>query len=534
MIFFNGNIITMTDHREKPQAVVVEKGIITEVIRGELPKEVLSSQKHRLIDLKGKTLMPSFIDAHSHFTSVATSFLEVSLAGAESIQEILERLRDYIVRENKAEGSWIVAKGYDQNFLKEKRYPTAEEIDKAAPKNPVVLHHCSGHMGVFNTAAAKLLNIDPKTGKAENTNNKRDQSGFSGYLEENDFLRYSEKVPVPSIEDMKPAYKKAQQKYASYGITTIQEGMTIDELIPMYGMLSSSNSLYLDVVCFCGIEKGSRFIKTFSDSIGGYKNHIKIGGYKIFLDGSPQGRTAWMRKPYKGEQNYFGHSSMSDEEVFSALKTAAENGRQIIAHCNGDRAVQQLLECAQKAEAQGFCLEKIRPVIIHGQLMGKDQIKTAKDLGFMASFFPVHIANWGEVHIKNFGIERASHISPAASAEKEGLVYTFHQDSPVTEPDMLKTIWCAVERKMPDNRVLGPEERISVYSALKAVTANPAYQYFEEAEKGTIEKGKKADLVVLDENPLDCESQKLPNIGVIAAFKEGREIYSAQKSESKN
>lgn len=520
MIFFNGNIITMTGQQEKPEVTVVENGKIAEVGDARLLKQLQKSKNHRMIDLNGGTLMPSFIDPHSHFTSVATSFLEVSLEEAKSISEILEILSDFIKRENKPKGSWIVAKGYDQNFLKEKRHPTAQELDKAAPENPVILHHISGHMGVFNTKATELLNID--------TNSCYEKSGdkFTGYLEEGKFLKYSQRVPIPSAEEMQKAYLKAQKKYASYGITTIQEGMTIDSLIPMYKMLNDTKTLYLDLVCFCGIDGAQEFLKTFESHKGSYENRIKIGGYKIFLDGSPQGRTAWMRKPYSDSKDYFGHSSMSDLQVYSAMKLSAKNNMQLLSHCNGDRAVQQLLQWAEKAESEGYRLKAVRPVIIHGQLMGRDQIKKAKELGFIASFFPVHIYKWGGIHLKNFGRERGENISPAGSAEKEGLVYTFHQDSPVTEPDMLKTIWCASARKSDTGLVLGRDERISPFCAVKAVTSNAAYQYFEEKEKGTIEKGKKADLIILDKDPLSCEEDAIPKIKVLSTFKEGKLVYS--------
>lgn len=523
MIFFNGNIITMNEEKErkKIEVVVTEKGKIAEIGNSELLRQLGSSQKHRMIDLKGATLMTSFIDAHSHFTSVASSFLELSLKNAKSIDEIKEKLNDFIKSKNKPKGGWIVAKGYDQNFLKEKRHPTAQELDIVSPDNPVVLYHRSEHMGVFNTNAINKLDIKPP---------KKSGKSFSGYLEEGDFLKYSEKVPLPDWNDMKTGYEQAQKKYASFGITTIQEGMSIDRLIPMYKKLIESGLMYLDLVSYCGIEKGQVFAETFKNHIGRYENRIKIGGYKIFLDGSPQGRTAWMRKSYKGEKGYFGHSSMTDEQVYSALKTSAEKGMQLLSHCNGDRAVQQLLDMAKKAESSGFDIKKIRPVIIHGQLMGTDQIKPAKELGFIASFFPAHIFYWGGIHLENFGKERGEQISPAGSAEKEGLLYTFHQDSPVTEPDMLKTVWCAAARKLKTGEVLGENQSISVFSALKAVTTSAAYQYFEEEEKGTLEKGKKADFVILSKNPLQCSIDELLDIKILSTFKEGKKIWESPES----
>lgn len=524
-IFYNGNIITMTGNKN-PEAAAFTDGKIS--FLGKL-SDVLSDgsfKNHKRVDLKGRTLMPSFIDSHSHFTSVASSFLDISLEDAESFRDICEKIENYIKTQKPEKGKWITAKGYDQNFLKEKAHPTASVLDRISKDYPVIIHHRSGHMGVFNSKAMEILGIDKNTKSPEGGNIEKKEGVPTGYMEENAFIEYSKKVPMHSLEDMKNAYIKAQQKYASCGITTIQEGMTVDQLIPMYEMLKGENLLFLDLVCFCGIESGKKFMETFKDHKGKYIDRIKIGGCKIFLDGSPQGRTAWMRKPYENSNDYRGCGTMSDEAVYSSLKKAFEDNMQLLAHCNGDRAVQQYLEAAEKLKSQGCDISRIRPVIVHGQLMGTDQIKDAKDLGFIVSFFAAHVYHWGEIHLENFGKERGSHISPAGSALKNGMIFTFHQDSPVIEPDMAETIWCSVVRKTKSGLCIGEEERIPVYEALKAVTVNAAYQYFEENEKGTIENGKKADLIILDINPLSCKKEELRNMKVLCTIKEGKTVYS--------
>ena len=523
-IFYNGTIITMTDN-EYPEAVAVTEGKIS--FSGSM-EDILSQEEykdHEKIDLQGKTLMPAFIDPHSHFTSVATSFLEVSLENAESFDDICRIISKYIKSENIPKGKWIVAKGYDQNFLREKDHPRAEVLDRVSSEYPLIIHHRSGHMGVFNSKAMEILKIDKNTQSPEGGNIEKKEGIPTGYMEENAFIELSKKVPMPSLEDMKSAYLKAQKKYASYGITTIQEGMTVDQLVPMYQMLKDTESLFLDTVCYCGIETGKEFLEKFKEHKGKYIKNLKIGGYKIFLDGSPQGRTAWMREPYANSKDYCGYGTMSDAAVCSSLQKSCDENMQLLAHCNGDRAVQQYLTAGEKLFERGCDISKIRPVIVHAQLIGKDQLKTAAKLGFIPSFFVAHVYHWGEIHIENFGEERARSISPAKSAVKEGMRFTFHQDSPVIEPDMIQTIWCSVERKTKSGKVLGNDERISVYDALKAVTVNAAYQYFEEKEKGTIEKGKKADLIILDKNPLDCKGEELKNIKVLSTFKEGKRVY---------
>ncbi len=246
---------------------------------------------------------------------------------------------------------------------------------------------------------------------------------------------------------------------------------------------------------------------------------------QVFLDGSPQGKTAWMRTPYKGTEDYFGYPTMDDEDVIFAFETAARENLQIIAHCNGDAAAGQFLRCLEIAEKKHSNLKDLRPVMIHAQLIGIDQLQKAFELGVILSFFVAHVYHWGDVHIENFGKKRAEVISPAASAQNKGIVYTFHQDSPVIEPDMLETIWCAVNRITKNGVALGKEECVSIYDALKAVTLNAAYQYGEENDKGSISEGKKADFVVLSENPLETDKTKIREIKVLKTFKEGNLIF---------
>ena len=247
---------------------------------------------------------------------------------------------------------------------------------------------------------------------------------------------------------------------------------------------------------------------------------------KIFLDGSPQGRTAWMRKPYEGT-DFCGYPTMTDEAVLDAFLQAAEEKTQLLAHVNGDAAAAQYLRCLSQAEKKAPVLAELRPVIIHGQLMGKDQLIQAARLHTVISFFVAHVYHWGDTHIRNFGMERASRISPAASALQLGIPVTFHQDSPVIPPDMLETIWCAAVRRTRAGITLGKDEAISPEEALKSVTIRVAFQYGEEREKGSITPGKYADLIILDQNPLTVSPQDIPSIQVLETYKEGLCIWSA-------
>ena len=165
--------------------------------------------------------------------------------------------------------------------------------------------------------------------------------------------------------------------------------------------------------------------------------------------------------------------------------------------------------------------------MIHAQLLAPDQMEEVARLGIIPSFFIAHIHQWGDVHLRNLGLERASCISAAGSALSHGIPFTFHQDTPVLPPDMLHTIWCAVERVTKDGVTLGEDECIPVMDALRAVTVNAARQYFEEARKGSLRPGKTADLVLLDADPLAVPPERLRDIRVLETVKAGETIFRA-------
>lgn len=526
-LFENGTILTMEDRMPTAQALLVRDGRIAAVG----PKEAVAAQASRdteRIDLAGRTLMPAFLDPHSHFFAVANGCLQVSLSGCTSWADIGARIRDYIRQNHVPAGEWVRAQGYDHNALAEGCHPDRKMLDAAAPEHPVILQHQSGHMGVFNTLALKRLGVTEETPCPEGGAMGREGGCLTGYMEENAFLLWQRKVPMPDLAALTAACEKAQALYASYGITTVQEGMLPEQLVPIYQALCAADKLYLDVVGYAdhgGMQAAERLLP---ECLGGYSHHFRIGGYKIFLDGSPQGRTAWLRKPYAGETENRGYGTMTDEQVLAAVRTAVSEGRQLLAHCNGDAAAEQYLRAIAQVQKEGLDTAAIRPVMIHAQLLGVDQLPELRRLGVLPSFFVAHVYHWGDVHVKNLGLDRAAHISPAGTAARLGIPFTFHQDAPVIRPDMLETVWCAVERRMKDGSVLGPEERVDVWTALKAVTANAAYQYFEEERKGTLAPGKRADLVVLDRDPTKTPGEALRTIRVLETWKDGAQVFAME------
>ncbi len=530
-ILYNANIITMCKEDEIDEkkiryyeALCFENGIIKKVGTNE---EVLKLKDNntKVVDMEGKTILPSFIDSHSHFSAVANSFLQVDLNECKSFEDIKNKILEYKEKNNIKDDEWIIANGYDNTFLKEQKHPTIRFLDTLNINNPIVLKHKSEHMGVFNKKALELLGITKNTKSPEGGKIEIKNGDLTGYLEEIAFVSYLKKVPMPSMDKLLKAYEKAQDEYISYGITTIQEGYMSKELLNIYRVLVEKNILKLDVVGYPDFNSIEEYKNAFPKSIKKYNNHFKIQGIKMILDGSPQGRTAWMKEPYEEDeeasssnQNYTGYPSMKYEDILKNIEYAKENNMQILAHCNGDRAAEEYIKALKECRKDSKDIQKIkeiRPVIIHAQLITKEELKEAKDIGAIPSFFVAHVYYWGDIHIKNFGINRAKRISPVKEAVDNNMVFTLHQDSPIIKPNMLETVWCAVKRETKAGAILGKDERISVYDALKGITINGAYSYFEENEKGSIKIGKRANLVILDKNPLEVEIDEIPKIKVL-------------------
>ena len=233
-----------------------------------------------------------------------------------------------------------------------------------------------------------------------------------------------------------------------------------------------------------------------------------------------------------GKDGYAGYGTLSDEELLARCRRALREGRQLLAHCNGDAAAGQYIRVFNRAMGELDDAPDIRPVMIHAQLVGQDQLPRMKELGMIPSFFVAHVYHWGDVHLENFGPQRAANISPAAAAGALGIPYTFHQDASVIEPNMLETIWCAVNRVTKQGVSLGPQQRVSALDAVRAVTIHAAHQYFEEHQKGSLAAGKHADFVILSADPTAVPPMQIRNIEVLATIKDGQCIFEKEMPEA--
>lgn len=532
-LYYNGDIITMEQEQDCPQALLVRDGIIAGIGSLEDLAAQCSNEVER-VDLKGHTLMPSFLDGHSHITVMMQLSQSADLSDCESFDDIISVMQEYIRNKRIPAGTPVMGCGYDHNILQEERHPDKEVLDRISTEHPIYISHASGHMGCVNSRMLQLIDITAETPDIEGGLIGRVEGSRepSGYLEEGGMVLLRRALgDLGKDLDYDKLLKDAQMAYLSNGITTVQDGATEENMLGLLYQAAKEGRLKVDVVSYPLLsDGGGELMQQYRDCAEGYYNRFRLGGYKLLLDGSPQGRSAWMTEPYEGEESYRGYPWMPREETQEYIQQAIDENRQLLVHCNGDAAADEYLHCYQRAleRSKNPDKQKLRPVMIHCQTVRDDQLDKMAELSMIPSIFVAHVYYWGDVHVKNLGKKRGNHISPVKAAIERGLCVNFHQDAPVVKPLMLHTIWTAVNRISRKKNVIGADQRVSVYEALKAVTINTAYMYGEEDRKGSLRMGKLADLVVLSKNPLKTEPMFIRDIQVLETIKEGKTLYQKE------
>lgn len=537
-LYYNGDIITMEgDKPQMPEALVTQNGKIAYV--GSLQSAQAKYANAAPIDLKNQTLLPAFIDPHSHFGMVSNTMGQVNLnpppvGNVDSIDKMLQALKDYKKDNKIADGAWIYGWGYDESQLKEGRHPTKEELDKALPNNPVYIQHTSGHMGVANSMALADMGItaDSKSPEGGNIARIKGTNEPNGLVQETAMYPFVRKMLEVLAPKQAQFFEQTQDYYAKNGVTTAQDGSTTRDAIQFFQSQADAGKLKIDLISLAGVSDLDTNLADPNFTWQTYQNGFKVQGTKIVADGSPQGKTAYFTQPYLTpvpdcDSDCRGLPSLSQDALNEMFAKAYANDNQLFIHNNGDAATDMLIQAHEYAVAKtGQAADKDRRTVpVHAQFARLDQLNAFKKYKMVPSFFTNHAYFWGDVHVKNLGTKRADALSPLATADKLGLRYTNHSDDTVTPVDPLFAVWSAVNRTSRSGQIIGRDERISPYQALKATTKNAAYVYFEEDRKGTLTAGKLADLVILDANPLTVAPNAIKDIEVVSTIKEGKTIY---------
>ena len=533
-VYQGGPIITMSgESPETVDAIAVNNGKIIAVGNAEAVNKTAGKKAHH-VDLKGRTLLPGFIDAHGHVSAVGQAAGLANLAPrpvgtVNSIAAIQQSLRDYLALRKIPAGAPVIGTGYDDSQLTEKRHPTRQELDAVSTIHPIVISHASGHFAVLNSAMLKLVGYTAETSDPPGGVIRREADGKTpnGVVEEAALFKLGKLLPTPTLDAGVAGLMAAHKIYASNGITTAQDGRVMPEGWPALAEAAKRGALIMDTVVLLSFERD--WSSDVRAQIGKpYGGRIRIAGVKLTIDGSPQGRTAWLHDPVpfppegKGS-DYRGYPAIDLSLLKAKFADAAEHNWQVFVHVNGDEAMQTLIDDVAATGLAGK-----RTIAIHAQVLRPEQLREMKKLDIQPSFFASHTWYWGDWHRDvALGPKRADFISPQASAWAAGLRPTAHNDSPVVPPDIMRLVWSSVNRRTQSGDILGPLERIPVYNALQQVTINAAWQIHEDASKGSLSVGKLADLVVLDSNPLIVDPMALANIRVIATFKEGRLVFGA-------
>ncbi|MDC1197218.1 amidohydrolase [uncultured Algibacter sp.] len=539
ILYFGGDILTMQGTEPNyVEAIVTNADSIVFIGRLSESKELFPSVRE--VNLNGKTLLPGFIDAHAHFAgfpsqSIGAQILPPPDAGANNISSLIKILKAWSTPENIQLTGWIFGMGFDDSVLAEKRFPTKEDLDKVSTEHPVMIIHISGHFCVVNSKGLELLDITSETPNPEGGIIRR----ISGTEEPNGVLEELAAIPImpmvlgpKSEEALKSFLISGQDMALSYGYTTVQEGRAMPSSHLFLEHAAMTNFLKLDVVSYIDYSVADSLLNTdwYSSS---YKNHYRIGGVKLTLDGSPQGRTAWRTLPYLiapdgAEEGYLGYPAIpNDKDVEDIYENAFRNNWQIHTHANGDAAMDQMIRTLKKVTNK-YGNEGRRDVLIHGQYVREDQLDEFKNLDIIASLFPLHTFYWGDWHKELIGDSLGNKISPTRTALNKGLKITIHTDAPVALPNLMRVIWTATNRVSRSGNIIGENERLTPYEALKCITEWSAYQHFEEESKGTLEVGKLADLVILDSNPIKVDIENIKNIVVLQTIKEGSTVYKKE------
>ena len=533
-IFVGNNIITMDDAKVTAVAIAGEKIIAT--------GSAASLAKHRggntrYVELGSRALLPGFIDAHGHLPGYAR-FIDLQnvssppVGEVKNIADIQRLLRQYIAERKIPKGQVVVGYGYDESLLAENRHPTRDDMDAVSTGHPIIILHVSLHLAVVNTPMLAAAGYD------ENTPNPsggiiRRRAGTkipNGVLEETaaQKLLFQQIASGDGLEDK---VRRAMVRYASYGYTTGQDGAAGMGDVALLRAAAQRKPLPIDLMAYPAAmllkPEQSNAIKA-EPYVGGFR----IAGVKHILDGSIQGKTGFLTKPYLeppagGAADYRGYAALSKAAFEDSLSSFLQRGVPVLIHSNGDAAIDMMLDGVEAA-FKGLDIPDHRSVIIHAQMMREDQLDRAKKLGAVPSFFSAHPYFWGDWHRQILGEERASRISPIRSAIKKGVPFTIHNDAPVIPPDVMRLLWATVNRKTRSGYVLGADQKATVWEAIHATTLGAAYQGFEEKTKGSITPGKQADLVILGANPMTVDPDTIKDIKILETISRGRTVFKAE------
>jgi predicted amidohydrolase YtcJ len=536
-IFYGGPVVTVNAKNEEVQAIAVQGGKIVALGTKDAITKDWQSKTTQVIDLKGQTLMPGFVEPHVHIMITAVfEGLGLNLSNFtlpyDTKETLIAKMKAHL--KTIPPGGWLFGFGVDPSrtspFMAEL---TADDLDKVSTTVPIFIVNQSGHIGYVNNKAIELAGITNKTPNPAGGGIyvKDAQGKLTGKLvEPPSYLPFMAKMPVPSEAQLFGAIQQTMKRFAATGVTTASEmsvggNFGVDKEIAIYKAIFAKNASPIRMRGYLFSQAMPPGYKTIKPNDG--DDMLRFIGIKYVADGSTQGLTAALNEPYsypKGSK-WSGSLNYKDADIQASMKSYFDQGWQISTHSNGDKAIDQALNSYSKLLAGNPKPQDRRLRIEHFTVNNASQAKKAVQLGVVPSFTIGHVHYWGSA-FDNFiiGPERAKRIDPAAEIKRLGGKFTLHSDTPVSNVGPLNYITEAVTRvwQLPPKKVLGPDQVISVDDAIRAITIDAAYQIFADDKVGSLEVGKQADFVVLEKNPRTTPAADIRNIKVKETWVDGK------------
>ncbi|MFN7889198.1 MAG: amidohydrolase family protein [Pirellula sp.] len=539
VIYQNGSILTMAGAEATyVEALAVKDGKIA--FAGSKSNALkMKGDVTKIVDLGGKTLLPGFIDGHSHYINSLLVADQCKLYAPPSgvgkdVPSIIAELKRYATERKIPKGEMIMGYGYDDTVMPGGRLLNRDDLDEAFPDNPVRIEHVSMHGVVLNSLALKYydISVETETPAGGVIVRKPGTKEPWGLIMETAFLPVVAKSEPMTAQREINATRAGQMLYAENGVTTAHEGATHFPQIQTIQRASDAGANIIDVVAYPFITDADKVLAEYPlGKWTKYENRFKLGGVKITLDGSPQGRTAFFTTPYltggpSGEKNWKGEPTFPQDLANKMFKKVYDMNVPLLVHCNGDASIDAFLTAYEFARAGDYS-KSWNVTTIHTQFIRKDQIAKFVQYKIRPSFYTLHTFYFADAHIANRGREQAMYISPMRDAIDAGLRPTNPTDFVVAPLDQMMMLYSAVNRISRAGAEIGLDQRVTPYEGLKCMTEWAAEQYGEQASKGTLEAGKRADLVILSKDPLQVDPKAIKDIKVVETIKDGVSIFPA-------
>jgi len=512
--FINGRVYTSFAPVRVAEAFAVAGNRIAYVGESRAVEKIVSILSGDVVDLRGRVVLPGFIDAHMHLLSLGIQLNSLDLRGVTSIEELKRVLKEFALR---CGVRWVVGRGWDQELFKEKRFPTRWDLDEAVSSKPVYLSRVCGHMAVLNSLAMKILRLE----ELLNSNVLRDDMGIATGLvrESAAFTAWERVVSEMPLEDLEKSILDAAKHLASLGVTAVDvAGCSLEELKALLS-LWSKGLLPIRVRVHVSLEVFNVLKKTgitfqFGDEF------LRVIGVKLFIDGSLGARTAWLSKPYADDPSNTGVCVTPPSTLEAVAREADSMGLQLAVHAIGDKALDAALAVYSR-------LSRKRHRIEHASLVRDDQLELLEKVKPVLVVQPHFvIGDWWVVG--RVSVERVRLVYRFRDFVDRGIPVAFSTDAPVEPANPWETIYAAVTRGMYEGVQLysyTQDQALPANIALHLYTHGSAYALGEEELLGSIDVGKLADFIIIDRDPLEVEPRDLKNVRVLETYVGGKSVW---------